>query len=236
MFEDSTFESAGRIHTRSRGWGLAAFALNGSILAALIVIPLIYPDALPKQMMNILISAPPPPAAPKPVPQTQTKGEFNGRPQFVDMRLTVPSQIPPRIRDIGPERPPGDGQLLTMDNGIPGGDPFRNSGSKPVQVVREEHKGPVVISQGVAEGMVIQRIVPRYPPIAVASRTQGTVVLQAVISKTGTIENLRVVSGSAMLQQAAADAVSQWRYRPYLLDGQPVEVETTINVVFSLNQ
>jgi periplasmic protein TonB len=88
----------------------------------------------------------------------------------------------------------------------------------------------------VAEGMVLQRIVPRYPPIALASRTQGTVVLQAVISKTGTIENLRVISGSPLLQRAAIDAVSQWRYRPYLLNGQPVDVETTINVVFSLSQ
>ena len=72
--------------------------------------------------------------------------------------------------------------------------------------------------------------------IAQASRLQGTVVLQAVISKNGTIENLHVVSGSPLLQQAAIDAVSQWRYRPYLLNGQPVDVETTINVVFNLNQ
>jgi len=237
MFEDSTFESAGRIRTRSRGWGLAAFAFNGSILAALIVIPLIHPEALPRQMMNMLLMAPPPaPAAPKPLPQTQARERFQGRPEFVDMRLTVPTQIPPHIRDVGPERPPSDGQLLSLDNGIgiPGGDPFRNSNTKPV--AREEAKGPIEISKGVAEGMLLQRIVPRYPPIAQASRTQGTVVLQAVISKSGTIENLRVVSGSAMLQQAAIDAVSQWRYRPYLLDGQPVEVETTINVVFSLNQ
>ena len=84
--------------------------------------------------------------------------------------------------------------------------------------------------------MVIQRIVPRYPPIALASHTQGTVVLQAVISKNGTIENLRVISGSPLLQQAAIDAVSQWRYRPYLLNGQPVDVETSINVVFGLSQ
>jgi periplasmic protein TonB len=61
-------------------------------------------------------------------------------------------------------------------------------------------------------------------------------VLQAVISKSGAIEDLRVVSGSPMLQQAAIDAVSQWRYRPYLLNGLPVDVETTINVVFNLNQ
>jgi protein TonB len=238
MFEDSTFESAGKIHTRSRAWSVAAFAFNTLILAGLIAIPLIYPEALPKQRMNLLlVTPPPPPAAPKPLPQQPAATKFHGASELVDMRLTAPTQIPIHIRQItGPEREPGNGQLLTMDNGsgVPGGDPFRNSGSKPVVI--HPPAGPMHISQGVADGMAIRKIIPRYPPIAVASRTQGTVVLQAVISKTGAIENLRVVSGSPMLQQAAIDAVSQWRYRPYLLNGQPVDVETTINVVFNLNQ
>ena len=67
-------------------------------------------------------------------------------------------------------------------------------------------------------------------------RIEGTVVLTATISKAGTIENLRVASGPAMLQQAALDAVKEWRYRPYLLNGEPVEVETTVNVVFTLGR
>jgi protein TonB len=82
--------------------------------------------------------------------------------------------------------------------------------------------------------MLLQKTVPIYPPIAKAARVQGTVVLQATISKTGTIENLQVVSGPAMLQQAAMDAVKQWRYRPYLLNNEPVEVDTTVNVIFTL--
>jgi protein TonB len=239
MFEDSTFESAGRIHTRSRSWSLAALAFNAMILAALIVIPLIYPEALPQRLMSILVTVPPPaPETPKTVPQQpRTVGTFQGRPEFVDMRLTAPTQIPPHIRQVtGPEPVPGGDRLLTMDNGAdPSGSPFGHGVFSTPRIVAEA-RGPVTISQGVAEGMVLQRILPRYPPIAVASRTQGTVVLQAIISKTGTIDKLRVVSGSPMLQQAALEAVSQWRYRPYLLSGQPVEVETTINVVFSLNQ
>jgi protein TonB len=70
----------------------------------------------------------------------------------------------------------------------------------------------------------------------VATRTEGTVVLAATISKAGTIENLRVISGPAILQRSALDAVKTWRYSPYLLDGQPVEVETTVNVIFSLGR
>jgi protein TonB len=82
--------------------------------------------------------------------------------------------------------------------------------------------------------MLIQKTTPIYPPIAKAARVQGTVVLQAQISKQGTIENLHVISGPAMLQQAALDAVKTWRYKPYLLNGEPVEVETTVNVIFTV--
>jgi protein TonB len=86
----------------------------------------------------------------------------------------------------------------------------------------------------VAQGQLLVPIRPVYPAIALASRTQGTVVVAATISKDGRIENLRVVSGPAMLVNAAVQAISQARYRPYLLNNEPVEVETTINVVFRL--
>ena len=90
------------------------------------------------------------------------------------------------------------------------------------------------ISSGVMAGNLLDKTMPQYPAIAKAARIQGTVVLQATISKAGGIENLRVVSGPPMLQQAALDAVRSWRYKPYLLNGDPVEVETTVNVVFNL--
>jgi len=92
----------------------------------------------------------------------------------------------------------------------------------------------VIISAGVAVGMLIQKTQPIYPPIAKAARVTGTVVLQVTISKAGEVENLRVVSGPAMLQQAALDAVKNWRYRPYLFNNEPIEVETTVNVIFTL--
>jgi protein TonB len=84
------------------------------------------------------------------------------------------------------------------------------------------------------QGMLLLKTPPIYPPIAKAARVQGIVVLQANISKTGSIENLHVVSGPAMLQQAALDAVRSWRYKPYLLNNDPVEVETQVNVIFTL--
>jgi protein TonB len=90
------------------------------------------------------------------------------------------------------------------------------------------------VSQGVSEGLLVTKVTPPYPPMAKMARVQGAVVLQAVISKKGNIENLRVMSGHPMLVQSALDAVKQWRYRPYLLNGEPVEVETQITVNFSL--
>jgi protein TonB len=90
------------------------------------------------------------------------------------------------------------------------------------------------LSSGVMAGYLLDKVAPQYPAIPKAARIQGTVVLQATISKAGTIENLRVISGPPMLQQAAIDAVRSWRYRPYLLNGEPVEVETTVNIVFQL--
>ena len=83
-------------------------------------------------------------------------------------------------------------------------------------------------------GNLLAKTVPQYPAIAKAARIQGTVVLQATIAKDGTIQNLRVINGPPMLQQAAIDAVRSWRYKPYLLNREPVEVETTINIVFNL--
>jgi protein TonB len=237
MFEDSTFESSHRIRTRSRGWMLAAFAFNGSILLALVLIPLIYPEALPRQMIAILLEAPPPPPAPQPSPAAKPTHAFHGTREFQDLRLTAPSQIPPTIKMIDkPEAAPGgDLASLGQEQGIPGGaEVFRKPTVIPTPAAAALHA--VHLSSGVVTGLLLQKTTPVYPPIAVAARVEGTVVLQATISKLGIIANLRVASGPPMLQQAALDAVKNWRYRPYLLNGEPVDVETTVNVVFSLGR
>ena len=96
-------------------------------------------------------------------------------------------------------------------------------------------KRAISISSGVAAGMLIKKVDPVYPPIALAARVQGTVVLQAVIGTNGRIENLRVISGPTMLQRAALDAVKQWVYKPCTSDGEPVEVDTTIKLVFEFD-
>jgi TonB family protein len=92
----------------------------------------------------------------------------------------------------------------------------------------------VSISAGVAGGLLLEKTAPVYPLIAREARVSGTVVIQATITKTGEVENLHVVSGPTMLRQSALDAVKTWRYKPYMVEGEPVDVETTISVNFSL--
>jgi len=213
MFEDATFDCTGRIRTRSRGWMIATFTFNGSILLALILIPLIFPQALPHQSIAFLIEA--------------------------DGHLFVPSKIPGHIALLSvPEQAPGGGTGIDLENGVPGGtgypSAFRGQGTP--RVVHPVVKAPVRVAGSVEAGLILQKTIPQYPPMGVAMRVEGTVVLAATISKGGTIENLHVTSGPALLQQAALDAVKTWRYRPYLLDGQPVEVETTVNVIFTLGR
>jgi protein TonB len=94
----------------------------------------------------------------------------------------------------------------------------------------------VRVSQGVAEGNLVSQTPPVYPPIARQAHVEGPVVLQVIVNKEGTVENIRVISGHPMLVQAALDAVRQWHYKPYLLNGEPVEVETQVTVSFKLAQ
>jgi len=229
MFEDSLMESGGKLKTKSKYWSIATFALNGLILAALIIWPLLHPEALPTQMMATLLVAPPPQA---PV-QVKIKSEM------LNNQLQAPSKIPKDIKQIKESSAPpamaGVSGMEGMGGGTPGGvmgGILGGIGSGPV--IKAAPPKKLSISSGVMAGNLLQKTVPQYPAIAKAARIQGTVVLQATISKNGGIENLRVVSGPPMLQQAAMDAVRSWRYKPYLLNGDPVEVETTVNVVFNL--
>jgi protein TonB len=154
---------------------------------------------------------------------------------MMNNQLVAPRQIPKNIMQVAEKEAPVASFGVAGMEGL-GGSASGVMGSifGSTSTVKAAAPKKVAISAGVMQGMLLQKTTPTYPPIAKAARVSGTVVLQATISKTGTIENLHVVNGPAMLQQAALDAVKQWRYKPYLLNNEPVEVETTVNVIFTL--
>jgi protein TonB len=106
--------------------------------------------------------------------------------------------------------------------------------TSPSAAARQPSLATIKISQGVSQGLVIKRVSPKYPPMAITMRVQGTVLLDATIDREGKISDLKVVKGDQILARAAVDAVRQWRYKPYYLDGQPVEIETQITINFKL--
>src|SRR6202453_2771835 len=158
----------------------------------------------------------------------------------IDQGLHAPTKIPKDIKmlkeDAAP--PPQAAVVAGMSgmgsgSGVPGG-VMGGIGTAPAPVVKvAPPKGPARVSGGVVAGLKISGANPVYPPIARAAHVSGAVVLHAIISKSGTIENLEVISGPEMLRNAATEAVRNWRYKPYILNGDPTEVETTITVNFN---
>jgi protein TonB len=160
----------------------------------------------------------------------------------IDSGLHAPTKIPKEIKMIHEEAPPTAGTGVAGMQGMGGGSStgvagglFAGMGTPPPIVPRVVPKqtGPVKVSSGTIAGTIISKPEPVYPAIAKAAHVQGAVILHAIISKEGTIEQLSVISGNGMLVNAARDAVSRWRYKPYLLNGEPVEVETSITVNFT---
>ena len=163
--------------------------------------------------------------------------------------LRTPGRIPAKVQMIKDDEAPPPTTTGGIVGGVPGGIPGGQLdgviggiiGSsmtaapapltpKPVPTVQR-----VRVSPGVIKGLLVHRVDPTYPPLAQQARIQGAVVLTAIIDKDGNIQHLQFVSGHPLLAPAAIEAVKQWRYKPFLLNGQPLEVETTVTVIFHVH-
>jgi protein TonB len=251
LFEDSLLDSTiGQRKRRTWATGLS-FALQIFFIAFLLLLPLWFTDVLPKeQLVTFLVAPPPPPPPPPPAASTPpavkvvkvTSNIANGR-------LRTPSRIPAKVQMIKEEddAPPAVATTGGVVGGVPGGIPggqlvgviggIISSSSSPAAVPTLPK--PVVptvqrvrVSAGVTNGRLIYRVEPTYPPVAQQAHIQGAVVLAALIDRGGNVQSLQVVSGHPLLVRAAIDAVKQWRYQPLLVNGQPIEVETTVTVNF----
>ena len=221
---------------------ILSFALQVFLIGVLILIPLIYTDALPKQQLMTFLVAPPPPPPPPPPPAPAAVRVVKVASEMVNGQLRTPTKIPQKVQMIKEEEAPPDLGAGGVPGGVPGGIPGGSAGGVIGGILAQTAALPKVatpqrvrVSQGVAVGLCIRKVQPNYPPLARQARIQGQVVLHAEISKEGTIQNLQLVSGHAMLAPAAIEAVKQWRYKPYLLNGEPVAVETEVIVNFSLS-
>jgi periplasmic protein TonB len=242
MFEDSLIESGGKLKTQRGRTSMVAFILEAMIIGVMVLIPLIFTEALPKtQLMTFLVAPPPPPPPPPPaaapvhvVRQIQT--------DIVNGELRTPTKIPQKVQMIKEDEAPPAMASTGVVGGVPGGVPGGSMGgvigsvlsSTPVAVPKIATPQRVRVSSGVQSGLLVRKVNPTYPPLARQARIQGVVLLQAEISKDGNIINLQLISGHPMLAPAAIEAVKQWKYKPYLLNGEPVEVETQVQVNFTL--
>jgi protein TonB len=244
MFEDSLLESGGRLKTKRGMTAAISFSIQVGIIIVLVLIPLIFTEALPKAQLMTFLVAPPPPPPPPPPPAAAVKIVKQVQTDIVNGELRTPTKIPQKIKMIEEEEAPAPSMAASgVVGGVPGGVPGGQMGgviggiisSTPVAVPKVATPQRVRVSQGVSTGLLVRKVNPAYPPLARQARIQGTVVLQAEISKDGSIQNLRLISGHPMLAPAAIEAVKQWKYKPYLLNGEPVEVETTVQVNFTLS-
>ena len=240
MFADS-FCDSGWSNRSHRGWTtLVSFALQALVAGCLLVAPLLYTQGLPRLALLAPLLAPAPlpaaqPAQLHPTPPSTPQSNMMGT------RLVSPPKIPQSI-DLLTEMVPAPPMVDPSSIGIGHGTADPRGRGNVLDSVREPrqvlppppsvaHRPPV---SHMMEGNLIFRVQPGYPVLARQVRVQGPVVLRAMISREGAIENLQVLSGHPMLVRAALDAVRQWRYRPYVLNGEPVEVETEVTVNFIL--
>jgi protein TonB len=242
MFEEMVVSSPVSKKTNKPWTVVLSMVVQMSLLGILILIPLIYTEALPKAMLSTMLVAPPPPPPPPPPPTAVVKV----KPQVHLMQnnqLVAPKVIPKDIKIIKEEAEP-DPSAMGMQGGVPGGVAGGSMAGVLGGVIGGAGGGPPPpkpmqsrIRQGgaVQAALLVNKVQPVYPPLARQTRASGTVRLHAIIAKDGSVQQLEVLSGHPLLVQAALDAVRQWRYRPTLLNGEPVEVDTTIDVIFSLN-
>jgi protein TonB len=242
MFDEMVISSPHPKGTNKWWTVLVSTAFQIAFLAILILIPLIYTEALPKTMLATMLTAPPPPPPPPPPPAAAQVVHVKPQAHLMDAgKLMAPKVIPKDIKIIKEDAEPDMG-AIGMAGGVPGGVAGGSMAGVLGGVIGgmapppPKLKGPLRVGGNVQAARIINRVQPIYPPLARQTRISGTVRLHAIIGKDGTIQQLEVLNGHPLLQQAALDAVRQWRYQPTLLNGDPVEVDTTIDVIFSLNQ
>ena len=237
MFEDSLVESRAIRPSIAKRWTMAgSTALQVAIAATLVTIPLHHPERLTLHVETPLVFTPPPPRPPLPVQQPESS---TATVASMDVPAAPrPISIVPRAPRGTIDTPPSIGPVtmsMGSDGDLPAALNTANGNGMRISVIAAKPPSkPFTVSTGVYAGSLLSPIRPVYPPIAKAAGVSGTVVVEAIISRTGSIESLSVVSGPLMLREAALNAIRAARYRPYLLNGEPTDIQTTFTVNFRI--
>jgi len=248
MFEQTFVDGVGK--TNKTWTVLVSFVGQMLLLGIAILIPMIYFDALPRTQLTGFLVAPPPPPPPPPPPAAVPVKMVKVIPrQFDAGRLMAPKAVPKDIAMIREDElpPPSSGVVGGIAGGVAGGALGGVIGGivgsmpsvappPPPPVVKQAAPTRIRVGGQVQAANLIKQPKPIYPPLAKQARISGVVRFNALIGKDGTIQNLTLVSGHPLLVPAAQEAVKQWLYKPTLLNGEPVEVATVIDVNFTLNQ
>lgn len=243
MFLDSSIECYASGRNERRWATFMSFAFQAIGVTTFLLMSLFQTGTLPPlQSLEYIVF--PPPA--KPV-QLDSVGLVRGPANLVPQGMVAPSVIPVGIHNPTAPEPAvpvftgaGEGPGVEGSLGLPSNasiNPVMISVLKPPPMPPKPltQDKPLIMSH-LDEGMLLRRVEPEYPVSAKIARIQGAVVLTAVIDKSGSVEQLRAIDGHPLLVKAAMDAVRQWRYRPYVLDGRPWEVETQITVIFHFSE
>ena len=236
IFRESLIAS-GKSRPRNPWAAVGALGFQLVLLLALVVIPLFHTDPLPKREILTMLYAPP--AAASYATRLQAPA-----PTYTLTSIGIPAPIRRTQEALPPPLDTTGGVVGGVSGGVVGGVP----GGVPSEVLGSARSVPVLaktleptpikrirVAARVAEANLIHDVTPQYPPEAGRARLEGTVLLMAVIGKDGSVKDVRVESGLPILAQAAIDAVRQWRYKPYMIDGEPVEVDSRITINFTLS-
>jgi periplasmic protein TonB len=255
MFEQ-TFVGDGQ--TKKPATVMAAFVIQIVLIAGVAIIPMIWFDVLPAAQLTSFLVAPPPPPPPPPPPAAAPPVKVVKviPRQFDAGKLMAPKVVPKEVAQIKEEElPPPSAGVAGVVGGVPGGvaggapggvlggiiGSVPSAAPPPPPPPPKEAPKPVTPSRikvggNVQSAKLVRQPRPVYPPLAKQARISGVVKLSAIISKDGTIQHLEVISGHPLLVPSALEAVKQWVYQPTLLNGEPVEVQTQIDVNFTLSQ
>ena len=240
IFQGTLLESDGKPRPRNPWAAIGSLAFLSVLLLAVVGIPLFHTDPLPKRETLTMLYLQPPPAG-----SNATKLRAPSLPStYTPTSIAIPT--PAHKTQEAP--PPPVGTTGGVVGGVPGGIVGGVPGGVFSEVLGSARSVPIVaktpdptpvkrirVASRVVEANLIHDVTPQYPPEAGRARIEGTVVLMAVICTDGSVKDVRIESGLPILAQAAMDAVKQWHYKPYMVDGEPVEVDSRITINFTLS-